>query len=85
MSSFAAATPPFDDDAGSSSSYADSRRFDSFSNFADGESAADDGLSPGRNGDGGFAGSNGPILPPPAEMESEEGFALTEWRRYLVL
>ncbi|KAF7144046.1 hypothetical protein RHSIM_Rhsim05G0212700 [Rhododendron simsii] len=82
MSSFAAATPPFDDDGGSSSSYADSRRFDSFSNFADGESAADDdGFSPERNGDGGFVGSNGPILPPPAEMESEEGFALKEWRR----
>ncbi|XVE69396.1 hypothetical protein DITRI_Ditri09bG0149100 [Diplodiscus trichospermus] len=25
--------------------------------------------------------SNGPILPPPAELESEEGFALREWRR----
>lgn len=25
--------------------------------------------------------SDGPILPPPTEMESEEGFALREWRR----
>jgi hypothetical protein len=36
------------------------------------------------NGDGIF-GSNGdhdgPILPPPSEMESDEGFALREWRR----
>ncbi|KAJ4835043.1 hypothetical protein Tsubulata_012836 [Turnera subulata] len=24
---------------------------------------------------------NGPILPPPAEMEAEEGYALREWRR----
>lgn len=36
------------------------------------------------NGDGVF-GSNGehdgPILPPPSEMESDEGFALREWRR----
>ncbi|CAN6865700.1 unnamed protein product [Brassica oleracea] len=36
------------------------------------------------NGDG-FFGSNGghdgPILPPPSEMESDEGTALREWRR----
>ncbi|XVF27666.1 hypothetical protein REPUB_Repub14bG0128300 [Reevesia pubescens] len=25
--------------------------------------------------------SDGPVLPPPTEMESEEGFALREWRR----
>ena len=25
--------------------------------------------------------SNGPMLPPPTEMELEEGFALCEWRR----
>ena len=25
--------------------------------------------------------SNGPMLPPPTEMEPEEGFALREWRR----
>ncbi|CAK7350625.1 unnamed protein product [Dovyalis caffra] len=27
--------------------------------------------------------SDGPILPPPTEMEPEEGFALREWRRQL--
>jgi hypothetical protein len=26
--------------------------------------------------------SDGPILPPPTEMEPEEGFALREWRRW---
>ncbi|EXB82795.1 Clathrin light chain 1 [Morus notabilis] len=30
--------------------------------------------------DGVFA-SDGPVLPPPTEMEAEEGFALREWRR----
>ncbi|KAE8711041.1 Clathrin light chain 1 [Hibiscus syriacus] len=32
------------------------------------------------NGDQ-FGGSNEPVLPPPAEMEPEEGSALREWRR----
>ncbi|XP_023743475.1 clathrin light chain 2 [Lactuca sativa] len=30
---------------------------------------------------GGAAASDGPILPPPMEMQLEEGFALREWRR----
>lgn len=37
--------------------------------------------SNGQDFDGGFGGSDGPILPPPSEMEREEGFALREWRR----
>ncbi|XP_041022996.1 clathrin light chain 3-like [Juglans microcarpa x Juglans regia] len=41
-------------------------------------------LSPEQNGGGfdeGFGASDGPILPPPADMQPEEGFALREWRR----
>ncbi|MQM02991.1 hypothetical protein Taro_035764 [Colocasia esculenta] len=34
----------------------------------------------GKVGDGAFEASDGPILPPLAEMEPEEGFALREWR-----
>ncbi|KAK9283080.1 hypothetical protein L1049_011309 [Liquidambar formosana] len=40
--------------------------------------------SPEANGkefDGDFGGSDGPILPPPSELQPEEGFALREWRR----
>ena len=32
------------------------------------------------DGDGVFV-SDGPVLPPPIEMEPEEGYALREWRR----
>ena len=41
-------------------------------------------FSPEQNGesvDEGFGGSNGPILPPPVDVQPEEGFALREWRR----
>ncbi|KAK1561874.1 hypothetical protein Q3G72_002369 [Acer saccharum] len=41
-------------------------------------------LSPEQNGrgfDGGFGAPEGSVLPPPADMPSEEGFALREWRR----
>ncbi|CAI9772852.1 unnamed protein product [Fraxinus pennsylvanica] len=34
----------------------------------------------GQDADGIFI-SDGPILPPPTELQSEEGFALREWRR----
>ncbi|KAF2288544.1 hypothetical protein GH714_008330 [Hevea brasiliensis] len=35
----------------------------------------------GQGFNGGFGVSDGPILPPPAEMQPEDGFALREWRR----
>nr|AFK33639.1 unknown [Medicago truncatula] len=35
----------------------------------------------GYGDDDGVFVSDGPILPPPGEMESEEGYALREWRR----
>ena len=35
----------------------------------------------GINIDDDVFSSNGPMLPPPTEMELEEGFALCEWRR----
>lgn len=38
-------------------------------------------LSPEPNGSVDFTVSDGPILPPPTEMQSEEGSALIEWRR----
>ncbi|XP_057474921.1 clathrin light chain 2-like [Actinidia eriantha] len=41
-------------------------------------------FSPEANGnafDGGYVAADGSVLPPPAEMEAEEGFALREWRR----
>ncbi|KAK9290722.1 hypothetical protein L1049_008896 [Liquidambar formosana] len=35
----------------------------------------------GKSFNGGFGAADGPILPPPVEMQPEEGFALREWRR----
>ncbi|XP_030537243.2 clathrin light chain 2-like [Rhodamnia argentea] len=46
--------------------------------------AGSGGFSPERGGEGfqgGFGEPDGPILPPPANMQPEEGFALREWRR----
>lgn len=41
-------------------------------------------FSPEQNGEGsrgGFGEPDGPVLPPPSDMQPEEGFALREWRR----
>ncbi|XP_059666420.1 clathrin light chain 2-like [Cornus florida] len=48
----------------------DPAEFSSFSKEGNGEAF-----------DGDFVASDGPILPPPAEMQPEDGFALREWRR----
>ena len=53
---------------------------DAFASQPVSEIYADEAI--GEDFDGGFPGSDGPILPPPTEMEPEEGFALREWRRY---
>lgn len=48
------------------------------------EAAESGGFSPEQNGEGsrgGFGETDSPILPPPADMQPEEGFALREWRR----
>ncbi|KAI4312132.1 hypothetical protein MLD38_036979 [Melastoma candidum] len=39
------------------------------------------GLFEDYGGDDGVFATDGPILPPPGQMEPEEGFALREWRR----
>ncbi|KAL6987794.1 Clathrin light chain 2 [Sarracenia purpurea var. burkii] len=80
-----------DDDSSFPSQGSDSQQF--ASSFAEGESvleladdssyveAENDVLSPDRNGNHVFVELDEPVLPPPAEMEPEEGFALREWRR----
>lgn len=52
-----------------------------FHSFNDDDDDDDDSVVVKEDGAGN--GTNGPILPPPLQMqpEEEEGFALTEWRR----
>ncbi len=46
-----------------------------------GEGGGFSAFSPEENGNSVTGPSDGPILPPPSEMEREEGSALREWRR----
>lgn len=68
------------------------QQLDSFSNVTESEPAADPSSPPSIYvSTGAFSSDpldfsaesndNGPILPPPAEMVPDEGYALREWRR----
>lgn len=63
----------------------DSARFESFPDYSteDQSKGFEEDWSPpvAVTSDGGDSAGNGPILPPLAEMEAEEGSALREWRR----
>nr|POE82105.1 60s ribosomal protein l12-3 [Quercus suber] len=64
-------TLSFDDDGYTSyNPHLASQQLESFSNF--------NANSNGKYFDGGFGASDDPTLPPPSEMQSEEGFALRE-------
>uniref|UniRef100_A0A2P2K7J4 Clathrin light chain n=1 Tax=Rhizophora mucronata TaxID=61149 RepID=A0A2P2K7J4_RHIMU len=75
----AAASP---DIFGFGSSPADIDPNPSFSQSPYSSITIDNGNGNGYTGlDDGVFTSDGPVLPPPAEMEPEEGYALREWRR----
>ncbi|KAG8501410.1 hypothetical protein CXB51_003550 [Gossypium anomalum] len=79
--------PHQDEDGAGYAGYDSSQQFDSFADHSDHAKGSTDDVFASdsyTNGVGfgqDFGASDGPVLPPPAEMEPEEGVALKEWRR----